>query len=87
MSNLNFCKYKDIFGKPNQGLHSYRIFDIAMIDFILTIILAIFLSKILDTNIFLTLVFTFLLGIFAHRLFCVDTTIDRLLFINKNSNY
>ena len=26
---LNLCKYKDILGKPKQGVHSFRIFDIA----------------------------------------------------------
>ena len=27
-----FCKYKNIFGEPNTGLHEYRILDIAIVD-------------------------------------------------------
>ena len=34
---LEFCKYKDLFGKPGEGVHSYRIFNIAIVDVILTI--------------------------------------------------
>ena len=41
---MSFCKYKNIFGEPNTGLHSYRIFDIAVVDAVSTIILAVILS-------------------------------------------
>jgi hypothetical protein len=81
---INFCKYKNILGIPKEGIHSYRIADIAIVDVILTILLAIFLTKILNKDFFLTLIFTFLLGIFAHRLFCVETTVDKLLFSSKS---
>ena len=27
-----FCKYKDSLGKPKKGLHSYRVFDISVLD-------------------------------------------------------
>ena len=40
-----FCKYKDILGKPGEGVHSYRLFDIAIIDVVLTIGLALFIKK------------------------------------------
>ena len=40
-----FCKYKDILGKPGEGVHSYRLFDIAVIDVVLTIGLALFIKK------------------------------------------
>ena len=33
------CKYKNIFGEPKIGIHKYRLFDIAIIDVIGTIIL------------------------------------------------
>ena len=33
------CKYSDIFGKSRTGIHSYRVFDIAIVDVVLTIIL------------------------------------------------
>jgi len=77
-----FCKYKDILGEPGKGLHSHRIFDIAIIDVLLTILLSKFIQYYIleDYNIWVILIFTFILGIILHRIFCVRTTIDKLLF-------
>jgi len=77
---INLCKYKDIFGAPNTGLHSYRIFNIAIVDVILTILAAYLLSYFFRINIMYSLLFMFVLGIISHRLFCVRTTVDKLLF-------
>lgn len=74
------CKYKNILGEPNKGIHSYRIFNIAIFDVILTILLALFISYIFKFNFWITLLITFLIGIFVHKLFCVKTTVDKLLF-------
>lgn len=75
------CKYKNIFGKPGVGVHSYRLFNIAIVDVVFTIVGAFilhwFLPKIHFFKILLSL---FFLGIVLHRLFCVRTTIDKLLF-------
>jgi hypothetical protein len=77
---FNLCKYKDIFGKPNQGAHSYRIFNIAIVDVLLTILAAYLLSILTGYKFVYTLIFMFILGIISHRIFCVRTTIDKLLF-------
>ena len=77
---LTLCKYKDMFGKPNQGVHSFRIFNIAIVDVLLTILAAFIISYFLKTNFLYTLLFMFILGIISHRIFCVRTTIDKLLF-------
>ena len=37
---MGLCKYKDIFGKPNEGVHKYRLFNIAIVDMSFTIIAA-----------------------------------------------
>jgi fatty acid desaturase len=74
------CKYKDILGKPKQGPHKYRIFNIAIVDVLLTIIVALIISYIFSLNFWITLIILFLLGIILHRLFCVKTTVDKLLF-------
>ena len=75
------CQYKDILGKPGQGIHSYRIFNIAIVDVLLTIIGAyviyLFFPKI---NYFVILILFFILGIILHKIFCVRTTIDKYLF-------
>lgn len=80
MSFCPFKAYSEIFGKPNQGVHSYRILDLAIADIIMTIIGAIIISLIFKINFFLTLIFLFLLGIVLHRLFCVNTTINKMIF-------
>lgn len=76
-----YCKYSDIFGKVKSGIHSYRVFDIAIMDVILTIIGAFLLQLLFPTiNFFVILLMLFVIGIGLHRLFCVRTTIDKLLF-------
>ena len=40
-----FCKYKDLLGKVKTGLHSYRIFDIAIVDVLLTFLAAYIIHK------------------------------------------
>ena len=34
------CSYKNILGEPSNGVHGYRIFNIAIVDVLLTIIMA-----------------------------------------------
>jgi len=77
-----FCKYKDALGEPKKGLHSYRIYDISVIDVLFTFMLAKFIQYyILEEYEFLMiLVSCFTVGIILHRVFCVKTTIDKLLF-------
>jgi hypothetical protein len=79
MSNP-LCKYKDLFGIPGKGIHSYRVLDIAVVDVIQTIIGALILSYITKWPFLYVLGGFFLLGIVSHRLFCVRTTVDKLLF-------
>ncbi len=75
------CQYQDLFGKVGQGLHSYRLFNIAIVDVILTLIVAQLLANWFPKySVGHYLVFLFLLGIILHRLFCVRTTIDKWLF-------
>ena len=74
------CKYKDVFGKPNQGVHSYRMAGLAIVDVGFTILAAWLLSYLLNWNFIICLVGFLLAGILAHRLFCVRTKIDTILF-------
>ena len=75
-----FCEYKDALGKPGEGVHAYRVFDIAIVDVIMMIIAAIFISKATAQRFAPVLFILFLSGILMHRAFCVETTIDKLLF-------
>ena len=76
---VKLCSYKDIFGKPNEGIHSYRIFNIAIVDVLLTVLCSWFISHYFKLRFFNTLVILFLLGIIFHWLFCVNTTINKFV--------
>ena len=70
---------KDL-GVPNEGIHSYRIFNIAYMDVLATIIGSILLAYIMQWSYIKTIVGMFILGIILHRMFCVRTTVDKILF-------
>ena len=75
------CEYKDILGKVGQGAHSIRIFNIAIVDVLLTIIAAYIIHLLAPSYRFLSvLLILFASGIILHRIFCVRTTVDKLLF-------
>ena len=78
--NSGFCKYKNLLGKPKEGLRKYRIFDISIMDTVVVIAFVFGLTYFMKYSFWPTLAFTFFLGIFLHRLFCVRTGIDRMLF-------
>jgi hypothetical protein len=74
------CRYKDILGKPKEGIHKYRIFNIAIVDVIMTLIGAYIIAYFTNYSFLTVSIILFLLGIFLHRLFCVRTTVDKWLF-------
>ena len=79
---MDLCKYKNALGIPGQGVHSFRIFNIAIADVVMTIIGAFIISLLIKQKFYITLILLFLLGIFLHRIFCIRTTLDKLLFPN-----
>ena len=86
MVNNKNCVYSEemqkIFGPIGEGIHSYRIYDIAILDVLFTIIGAYFIHHFLLPNIPFcqVLLGLFLLGIVLHRIFCVRTTVDKWIF-------
>ena len=77
------CDYKDMFGKVGEGVHSYRLFNIAVVDVVLTVLLAYVIYLFVPGyNFFFILLGCFAAGIALHRLFCVRTTVDKALFPN-----
>jgi hypothetical protein len=77
---IDLCRYKDIFGRPREGAHAYRIFDIAVVDVVSTIVVAFVIARVFGLVFWKSLVVLFILGIILHRMFCVRTTVDRLVF-------
>jgi hypothetical protein len=79
---LDLCHYKDIFGKPREGAHAYRILDIAVVDVVATVIVAFIINRVFGFIFWKSLVVLFIVGIISHRLFCVRTTVDKWIFPN-----
>jgi hypothetical protein len=75
-----FSKYKNIFGEPNKGAHSIRLFDFAIIDIIMTCIGAYFIYKYYKINVWLMFLLLFIFGQILHALFCVKTKFINLFF-------
>jgi hypothetical protein len=79
------CKYSTLFGEPNKGIHSSRFYigkySFALVDTVSTIIGAYLLQKYYFKTypFWKVLIGLFLLGIVLHRLFCVKTTVDKII--------
>lgn len=82
---MDLCRYKHVFGKEGEGFHSVRLFDIAILDVIATLVVAVVIARLLKWNVFWTILAAFVLGIFAHRIFCVNTIINKFIFKTEYS--
>jgi hypothetical protein len=80
------AQYKDIFGKPGEGLHAVRVCDIAVVDVLFTILASMLLSKPFNIQVLHMFIILILLGIVMHAIFQVDTTINKLIFAKKINN-
>uniref|UniRef100_A0A6C0I8R7 Uncharacterized protein n=1 Tax=viral metagenome TaxID=1070528 RepID=A0A6C0I8R7_9ZZZZ len=76
---MSLCKYANILGEPGKGIHSIRLFNIAVVDVLATFLLAGVINHFVKANYFVVLILCFLLGIILHELFCVETTIGKWL--------
>jgi uncharacterized membrane protein len=77
---VDLCRYKDIFGRPREGAHAYRLFDIAVVDVAATVLVAYIIARVFGFVFWKSLVTLFLIGVILHRVFCVRTTLDKWVF-------
>jgi hypothetical protein len=82
MPSFDLCKYRNALGVPGKGAHSIRLGGVAVVDVIMTLVGAYIIARWARASFAWTAAGLFLVGIILHRLFCVRTTIDRLLFPN-----
>lgn len=75
-----FCPHKHIFGKEREGFHALRMFDLAVWDVVGTVVIAWALAVWFGWGIGWTILAAFALAIVLHRLFCVNTTINMMIF-------
>ena len=87
--NLDLCQYRDLFGKPYEGIRQSRfpIINIAVADTIAVLIVAYLITYWLYGNDLMkficVLIALILIGILAHKLFCVNTALNVALFGNN----
>ena len=67
------CPYANILGKPNTGVHSIRIFGLALTDTVLTILGAYVIAKAYKINFLYSFIGLFILGEILHYVFGVKT--------------
>lgn len=79
---INLCQYQHVFGKENVGIHSYRIMNIAMFDLVLTVLVAWLISKYFKKSFILILLILLIISLLIHRIFCVQSTLTKLVFGN-----
>ena len=77
-------RYRDVFGAPGTGVHSVRVFDLAIVDVLLTVVLAWLVYVGLRGGKWsmcfpCVLVGAFVVGVAAHAAFGVQTTVHKFL--------
>jgi hypothetical protein len=73
------CQFANILGAPGTGIHSIRVFNVAIVDVLLTFVLAYFTKNFFPFNYWTVLLIWFIVGIIVHRLFCVKTTVGNII--------
>ena len=79
---MSLCDCRDVFGRPNEGVHAARIGRFAAVDLGLTVLAAGGLAYYYEASAFgyvLALIIAILLGVLFHWAFCVDTAFNRML--------
>ena len=81
MIETPLCSYRHLAGVPRNGFHAARIpiLNLALWDVLGTVVLALIVSYAFQVPLSWTTLVLFVTGTILHILFCVDTTITRLL--------
>ena len=77
-----FKEYRNIFGEPGIGVHSFRILDAPVVDHLLTILFAMFITYFSKIPLELTIPVCYILGILCHYLFGVSSNTLRYFNIS-----
>lgn len=73
------CKYKDILGKPGEGVHKKRVCGLAAFDIFGTMLVSLLIYLKWGGNIIIILLLLFVIGEALHLAFCVDTPVTRYI--------
>ena len=84
---IDLCKYKNLFGVPGEGIHSFQLYGISVWDTLIAIGVALIIAWVTGWSYGQTIIGFLLLGIVVHRLFCVRTAVDVMLFPGKRVTF
>ena len=83
--SCSFNKYKDILGIPGEGIHKFTFLDTPIVDYSLSIILAMLITFFSKIPLVLTTIYVFIFSIILHTLFGVNTPVQEYLGLNDLS--
>ena len=79
------CPYANLFGVPGQGVHATRIFGIALVDTLLTLLLAITTAWATNTSILSNFLVWFVIGELLHYAAGTQTAFLSMVGIHTES--
>jgi hypothetical protein len=78
------CPYANLFGEPNTGVHSIRVFGISVVDTVLTVLAAYVIAKAYKINFWYSFLGLFVLGEILHYLFGTKTAFLKMIGLEPN---
>ncbi len=66
-------QYRDIFGAPGTGPHRFRFMGVALVDFAMTMALAVFVTWAFKVPFDLSIIFMLVISLVIHLVFGVET--------------
>jgi hypothetical protein len=73
------CPFKFALGVPGEGVHAPRLFGLAIVDIIATVLVAGLTSWLTKSNYILNLIFWFVLGEILHFMFGTPTAFLKMI--------
>ena len=77
---MSLCRFRHVFGAEGTGVHAVRVMGVAAVDAVATIVAGLVLAWAFGWNPWYTCGALFLAGIVVHRMFCVNTTLNKAIF-------
>jgi hypothetical protein len=77
---MQLCKYRHMFGEEGKGAHALRLFNVAVVDVVLTWVAAMAIARLWQLELLHVFVALMALSVVVHKAFCVETTLVKLLF-------
>lgn len=76
---MRWCAFRDSLGRPGHGVH-FHVLGVAIVDVVATLVAAWLFARFMRWPFWVCAIGLAVVGVVAHRLFRVRTTIDRFFF-------